>query len=84
MQRFAGWLSGEMDGGQAVVAEIDARESDTRRLEPATLTAWLGGQAMARVDGPGGAAVEGPGVPLWSILLGLALALFVAESVLLS
>jgi hypothetical protein len=83
MQRFAGWLSGELDGGQAVAAEIDARESDTRRLEPATLTAWLGGQAVARVGEPG-AAAEGPGLPLWSILLAVALALFVAESVLLS
>ena len=84
MQRFAGWLSGELDGGQAVVAEIDARESDTRRLEPATLTAWLGGQAVARVGEQGLPAAEGPGLPLWSILLALALALFVVESVLLS
>jgi hypothetical protein len=73
-----------VDGALAFAVVMDPRESDTRRLEPAALTAWLGGQALARVDGAGGAAVEGPGVPLWSILLLLALGLFVAESVLVS
>lgn len=84
MQRLAGWLSGELDGGRSFAAVIDARESDTRRIEPAALTGWLGGAATARLDGPGDAAGAGPGVPLWSILLALALALFLAESALLA
>ena len=64
----------------AFAAVVDPRESDTRRLEPAELTAWLGGEAMARVDGPAGGAGGGPGVPLWSILLAVAVALFLAEA----
>ena len=73
-----------VDGALAFAAVLDARESDTRRLDPATLTAWLGGQATARVDGPGHAAGGGPGLPLWSILLAAAVALFLAEAALLS
>ena len=72
-----------VDGALAFAVVIDPRESDTRRLEPAALTAWLGGQAMARVDGPAGGAGGGPGVPLWSILLAVAVALFLAEAALL-
>jgi hypothetical protein len=73
-----------LDAALAFAAVIDAREADTRRLEPAALTAWLGGQATARVDGPGGPPVAGPGLPLWSMLLACAVALFLLESVLLS
>lgn len=73
-----------VEAGLAFAAVIDAREADTRRLEPAALTAWLGGEATARVDGQGGAAPAGPGLPLWSMLLALAVALFLAESALLS
>jgi hypothetical protein len=74
------------EGGLAFAVVVDPRESDTRRLEPAALTAWLGGQAVARVDGPGGGGTGagGPGVPLWSILLAAAVALFLAEAALLS
>jgi hypothetical protein len=84
MQRFTGWLSGELEGGQAVSATIDARESDTRRLDPATLAGWLGGQATARVEAAAGAPGAGPGVPLWSLLLLAAVGLFLAEAALLS
>ena len=60
----------------------DPLESDTRRLAPAELTAWLGGEAHARVDGQGsGAATQG--VPLWTWLLAAAVALFLAEGLLL-
>jgi hypothetical protein len=60
----------------------DPRESDTRRLAPAELTAWLGGEAHARVDGQGTAAAT-QGVPLWTWLLAGAVALFLAEGLLL-
>jgi Aerotolerance regulator N-terminal len=72
-----------VDGALAFAAVIDPRESDTRRLDPAELTAWLGGKALARVDGPAGGAGGGPGVPLWSMLLAVAVALFLAEAALL-
>ncbi|MBK9519286.1 MAG: VWA domain-containing protein [Anaeromyxobacter sp.] len=57
----------------------DPRESDTRRLLPAELTAWFGGEAHARVDGhaAGGGATEG--VPLWSWLLAAAVLFLLAE-----
>jgi hypothetical protein len=61
----------------------DPRESDTRRLRPSELTAWLGGEAHARVEGQGGAASTSPGVPLWSWLLAAAVGLFLAEGLLL-
>ena len=73
-----------VDGALAFAAVVDPRESDTRRLEPAELTAWLGGEATARVDGPAGGAGGGAGVPLWSILLAVAVALFLAEAALLA
>jgi hypothetical protein len=60
----------------------DPRESDTRRLEPSELTAWLGGEAHARVDGQGTASAT-QGVPLWTWLLAAAVALFLAEGLLL-
>jgi hypothetical protein len=61
----------------------DPRESDTRRLQPGELTAWLGGEAHATVDGQGGAAADRPGVPLWSWLLAAAVVLLLAEGLLL-
>jgi len=61
----------------------DPRESDTRRLEPGELTAWLGGEAHARVEGQGVAAAQTRAVPLWSILLAAAVALFLVEGLFL-
>ena len=61
----------------------DPRESDTRRLDPAELTAWFGGEGHARVAGdarPSG----GRELPLWSVLLMLGLAAFLVEGVLIS
>jgi Aerotolerance regulator N-terminal len=72
------------DGSLAFAAVVDPRESDTRRLEPEALTTWLGGRAIAHVDGPAGGAGGGAGVPLWSILLAVAVALFLAEAALLA
>lgn len=62
----------------------DPRESDTRRLAEGELTAWLGGAKVARVEGEGGRAPGGPAVPLWSILLLLGLAAFLAEGLLVA
>jgi hypothetical protein len=72
-----------LDPALAFAAWPDPRESDTRRLEPAELTAWLGGSALARVagEGGGGGARE---IPLWSWLLLLALAAFLAEGLLVA
>jgi hypothetical protein len=61
----------------------DPRESDTRRLAPAELTAWFGGAAHATVEGEA-RAPRGEEVPLWSILLVLGVALFLLEGVLLA
>jgi len=61
----------------------DPRVSDTRRLDPAELTAWFGGEGHARVATdarPSG----GRELPLWSVLLLLGLAAFLAEGVLIS
>ncbi|MEI7703050.1 MAG: BatA and WFA domain-containing protein [Deltaproteobacteria bacterium] len=60
----------------------DPRESDVRRLEPAELTAWFGGEALARVASDGTAAGSRQ-VPLWSWLLLLAVAAFLSEGLLL-
>ncbi len=62
-------------------ALADPRESDTTRLEPQELTAYFGGEALVRHDGdnPGGSRE----IPLWSILLLLGIAAFVAEGMLL-
>jgi hypothetical protein len=62
----------------------DARESDTRRLEPAELTAWFGGEQVARVEGETRRAGGGAQVPLWSILLVLGIAAFFLEGILLA
>jgi len=61
----------------------DPRESDTRRLEPAELTAWFGGAAHATVEGEARAS-RGEEVPLWSILLVMGVALFLVEGLLLA
>jgi len=61
----------------------DPRESDTRRLEPSELTAWFGGEAHARVAADG-RAPENRQLPLWSWLLLLAVAAFLAEGLLLA
>jgi hypothetical protein len=71
-----------LDPTLAFAVVPDPRESDTRRLEPAELTAWLGGEAHARVDGQGTAAAT-QGVPLWTWLLAAAVALLLAEGFLL-
>ena len=62
----------------------DTRESDTRRLDPAELTAWFGGASHAKVEGDA-RAVAGAGreVPLWSILLALGIVAFLVEGFLL-
>lgn len=62
----------------------DPRESDTTRLDPQEVTAWLGGSALARVQGEGPFDPGGRSVPLWSILLVVAVAAFVAEGLLLT
>jgi hypothetical protein len=63
---------------------LDPRESDTRRLRPEELTAWLGGASHARVDGDAIPAEGRREVPLWSILLVLGVAAFFLEGVLLA
>ena len=68
----------------AFAVAVDPRESDTRRLRPDELTAWLGGAAHAMVEGDARAAGGGAQVPLWSILLVLGVALFFAEGLLLA
>jgi hypothetical protein len=68
-----------LDPALAFAVLPDPRESDTRRVDPAELTAWLGGAGHAAL------AEDGRGerrIPLWSMLLALALAAFVAESAL--
>jgi hypothetical protein len=61
----------------------DPRESDTRRLQPSELTAWFGGEALARVASDGKPAGSRQ-VPLWSWLLLLALGAFLAEGLLVA
>jgi hypothetical protein len=68
----------------AFAAWADPRESDTRRLAQGELTAWLGGEKVARVEGEGGRTQGGPAMPLWSILLLLGLAAFFAEGLLVA
>ncbi len=71
-----------IDPALAFAAWPDPRESDTRRLEPSELTAWFGGEALARVASDGKQAGSRQ-VPLWSWLLLLAVAAFLAEGLLL-
>jgi hypothetical protein len=62
----------------------DPRESDTRRVEPGELTAYFGGASHAKVEGDAQAAGGGRSIPLWSILLVLALAAFLLEGLLIA
>ena len=68
----------------AFAVAFDPRESDTRRLRPDELTAWLGGAAHAKVEGDAQAAAGGRQVPLWSILLVIGLAAFFLEGLLIA
>ncbi len=68
----------------AFAVAFDPRESDTRRLGPEELTAWLGGAAHAKIEGAAQAAGTGRQVPLWSILLVLGVAAFFLEGLLIS
>jgi hypothetical protein len=72
-----------VDPGLSFAVWPDVRESDTRRLEAAELTAWFGGASHARVAGSK-PETDGRPVPLWSWLLVLALAAFAAEGLLVS
>jgi len=60
----------------------DPRESDTTRLDPQELTAYFGGASHARLAG-GDTPAGDREFPLWSILLALGLAAFLAEGALL-
>jgi len=72
-----------IDPALAFAVWPDPRESDTRRLEPPELTAWFGGESHARVAADG-RAPENRQLPLWSWLLLLAVAAFLAEGLLLA
>ena len=72
-----------LDPRLAFAVLSDPRESDTTRLDPREVTAWLGGEAVARVQAEGPASGEGRSIPLWSVLLALAVAAFLAEGLLL-
>jgi len=72
----------KLDPALAFAVWPDPRESDTRRLESSELTAWFGGEAHARVAADG-QAPEAREMPLWSWLLLLAVAAFLAEGLLL-
>jgi hypothetical protein len=71
-----------LDPRLAFAVHPDPRESDTTRLDPQELTAYFGGATHARVatDRPGGER----DIPLWSILLVLGIAAFLAEGLLLA
>jgi len=71
-----------LDPRLAFAALPDPRESDTTRLDPVELTAYFGGATHARL-----ASSENAGdreIPLWSLLLALGLAAFLAEGLLLA
>ncbi len=72
-----------LDPGLAFSALPDPREADTTRLEPSELTAWFGGQGHAHVAADSAPRSERP-TPLWSFLLLAAVALFLAEGLLLA
>jgi hypothetical protein len=72
-----------IDPALAFAVWPDARESDTRRLEPAELTAYFGGAALARVEGEASAAGGRREIPLWSLLLAVGLLAFLVEGLLL-
>jgi hypothetical protein len=62
----------------------DPRESDTRRLDVAELTAYFGGATHARVEGEASAAAGSRAIPLWSLLLLVGVAAFFVEGILLA
>jgi len=69
----------------AFASTTDPRESDTRRLRAGELTAWFGGEALAKVEGDAsGAAGGGRQIPLWTLLLALGLAAFFLEGLLVA
>jgi hypothetical protein len=72
-----------IDPALAFAVWPDARESDTRRLEPDELTAYFGGAALARVEGEASAAGGRREIPLWSLLLAVGLLAFLVEGLLL-
>ena len=69
------------DPALAFAAVVDPRESDTRRVAEAELTAWFGGPSHASVATDARAAQP---IPLWSVLLAVALAAFFLEGLLVS
>jgi hypothetical protein len=62
----------------------DVRESDTRRLAPDELTAYFGGASHAKVEGDAQESGASRAVPLWSLLLVIALGAFFLEGLLLT
>jgi hypothetical protein len=72
-----------LDPAHSFAVWPDPRESDTRRLQPSELTAWFGGEALARVASDGKPAGSRQ-VPLWSWLLLLAVGAFLAEGLLVA
>jgi len=72
-----------LDPRLAFAALPDPREADTTRLDPQELTAWFGGASHAKVAGEGNLRADRQ-VPLWSLLLALAVALFLAEGLLIA
>ena len=84
------WQVKVEEGGQerldprlAFAALPDPRECDTTRLDTRELTAWFGGSSHARLA-DAGAPPSDRSTPLWSILLAAAVALFLAEGLLLA
>jgi len=72
-----------LDPALAFAVLPDPREADTARLEAAELTAWFGGAGHARLAGQGAAPADRH-LPLWSILLVAAVALFLLEGLLIT
>jgi hypothetical protein len=84
------WQVKVEEGGQeridprlSFAALPDAREADTTRLDPQELTAWFGGASHARLAEQGAPRGDRQ-LPLWSLLLAAAVALFLAEGLLLA
>jgi hypothetical protein len=71
----------KLDPTLAFAVVPDPREADTRRVDPAELTAWFGGESHAQVAAEARPERE---VPLWSILLVLAVAAFFVEGLLVA
>jgi len=82
--KFAAGGTEKLEPRLAFAVAFDPRESDTRRLSPDELTAWLGGAAHAKVEGDAQAGGGGRQVPLWSILLVLGVVAFFLEGLLIA